>query len=207
MKQIFSFIVGVTLVASISSGQNDGALVPIGFINAVGLAEKTDFQIDAKSIKPAGFVAGAYASSFGVPPGNHGFSFTNGSCERASSNVAIKEGISPLYVLYKLGIIQRDRTVKNVLKIASIPPQARSRGAHFFAFSTLEGRRADIKVNGAALSIDPLKLSPIAEGSLLIEGQGNKPLRCAPRETGNYIVVLFDGSDSRTRWSLVEMTN
>src|SRR5437016_3049885 len=124
MKRSFSLISALLVcTVHIIRAQNSASGVPIGFVNAVGLLGKADFQIDGRSLKPAGFVAGGYASSFGVPPGNHQFSFANGDTDKIAQTVEIKERFSSLFVLYKVAIPQPNRTVKNVLKLAEIPPQ------------------------------------------------------------------------------------
>jgi hypothetical protein len=192
-------------MACVIRAQDSGPVVPIGFINAVGLPTRTDFQIDGRSLKPAGFSAGGYASSFGVAPGVRQFSFAN-DIEKLAQTVQIKEGVSSLFVLYKVAIPQPNRTVKNVLKLIEIPPQPQPKSARFYAFSTLEGRRATLPANGSNIAVDPLKLTPLSDGSLTVEGDGIKRLHTKPNESGNYVLVLFDGADGKMKWALVEMT-
>jgi hypothetical protein len=207
MKRNFSLIsVLLVCTAHIIRAQDSGPVVPIGFVNAVGLLGKTDFQIDGRSLKPAGFSAGGYASGFGVSPGNHQFSFANGDTDKIAQTVEIKDRFSPLFVLYKVAIPQPNRTAKNVLKLTEIPPQPPPKGARFYVFSTLEGRRATLRANGSNISIEPLKLTPLVDGSLTLEGEGLKRLHTKPNESGNYVLVLFDGADSKMKWALVEMT-
>jgi hypothetical protein len=208
MKKIFSLTLGFTICVTICivRAQDSGAVVPIGFVNAVGLSSKTEFQIDGQILKPAGFTEGGYASSFGLSAGNHQFSFANGDSEKVSRAIEIKERYSPLFVLYKVVTPRNDGTVKNILKLSDIPPQPMPRGARFYAFSTIEGKRATLRANGSVLSIEPLKLTLIADGSLTVEGEGLKSLHTKPNESGNYILVLFEGANSRMKWSLVEMT-
>ena len=207
MKKIFSLTisVGLSFVHALSAQESDK--VPVGFINAVGLTTKTDFQIDQRPLKPAGFSEGGYAASFGLSPGKHEFSFSNDACEKISLSVEIRKGLSPVYVLYKISVRRVDGTTRNVLKLADVPQQALGSGPQFFIFSTLEGRLADLTVNGANLSLPPLKLSQISGQSLFVEKTGRKSLRSTPRERRNFVLVLFDGADSRMRWSLIEMTD
>jgi hypothetical protein len=205
MKQAFSvLIVSVATLLPIL-GQNIGE-VPVGFINAVGLTAKTDFKIDGRPLKPAGFATGAYASGFAVSSGTHQFTFSNAGADTVARNVSVTPGASPLYVLYKGIVKQGNGAPKNVLKVAEIPPQAVTTGPQFFAFSTLEGRLATFQANGVPLSLEPLKVIPIPGAALTVESAGAKPLHATPREKGNYVLVLFDGVDSRLHWSLVEMT-
>jgi hypothetical protein len=180
-------------------------LVPIGFVNAVGLTSKTDLKIDSQSLKPAGFSEGAYASSFGLPIGNHPVSFANNGCDKLSANFEAKVGYSPLYVLYNVTVPQRNGMIKNFLKLAAIPQQPQQ-GRRFFCYSTLESRPITVRLNGTVATIPPLRLTPILGESLTVDGDGIKPLHVAPREAGNYVLVLFVGSDSQLRWAFVEMT-
>ena len=64
MKRIFSIFIILGLCAARVAAQNADNTVPIGFMNAVGLATKTDFQIDGRSLKPAGFSQGALRQQF-----------------------------------------------------------------------------------------------------------------------------------------------
>jgi hypothetical protein len=207
MRKTFSLLSTLLVCTSqIIEAQDSGPVVPIGFVNAVGLAGKTDFQIDGRSLKPAGFSAGGYASSFGVSPGVRQFSFTTGETDKLAHTVEIKERVSSLFVLYKVAVPQPNRTVKNVLKLTEIPPQPPPKGPRFYAFSTLEGRRATLNANGTPVLIDPLKLTPLSEGFLTLEGEGLKRLHTKPNESANYVLVLFDGVDSKMKWAMVEMT-
>jgi hypothetical protein len=185
--------------------QEPGVLFPVGFINAVGLASRTDLQIDGQSLKPKGFAEGGYASSFGLAGGNHQFACTNAGCEKVTQAITVKEGSSPLYVLYKISVPQPDRTIKNVLKLTEIPTQTAARGPQFLIFSTLERRTATLQVNGTPLSFEPFKLVRIEGSSLTVASEGVKPTRFNPDESGNYVLVIFDGSNSRLRWSFVQM--
>ncbi len=205
MNKTFSFVIAVAASMLQFSARAAGD-VPIGFINAVGLPTKTDFQIDGRSIKPAGFAAGAYAGSFGLAAGSHRFSFANPSAQAAVQNANIMQGASPLYVLYNAPARQRDGTIKNILKVAEITPQPLANAVQFFVFSTMEGRSAALQLNGSPSSVAPLRLTPVPGATLTAESEGIKPLRSTPREKGNYVLVLYDGIDSRLRWSLVEMT-
>lgn len=205
MKKIFSLFAVLTLSVQFASAQDDA--VPIGFVNAVGLASKTDFRIDGKSLKPAGFGEGAYASSFGISEGTHEFTFTNGDCEKVGKSIEIKTGSSPLYILYKVDIPQKDGTVKKVLKLTGIPQQTSAGKARFFAYSTVEGRRATMRINDQEMSIEPLKLVPLEGESVSLPSDTSVPTKIAPREPANYVVVIFEGSDLHIRWAFVEMTH
>jgi hypothetical protein len=200
-------LIGLLFVAvSALHGQgNNNALIPTGFVNAVGLTTKTDFKIDGQSLKPAGFSEGAYASSFGLTAGNHQFLFSNDGCNTVSASFQAASGYSPLYVLYNAPVRQRNGMVQNFLKLATIPPQP-AQGRHFFAYSTLESSLVTVHLNGAPMSLPPLRLAPIQGESLTVDGTGIKPLHVAPREAGNYVLVIFAGSDSQLRWAFVEMT-
>jgi hypothetical protein len=186
-------------------GQGSGPLVPVGFVNAVGLTSKTDLKIDGQSLKPAGFSEGAYASSFGLAAGNHPALFANDGCNNLSASIEAKAGYSPLYVLYNVPVRQRDGTIRNLLKLTVIPQQPQQ-GRRFFAYSAVEAGAIGARINGNQVSLAPLKLTPILGESLTLDGAGIKPLHVAPREAGNYVLVFFVGSDSQPRWAFVEMT-
>ena len=205
MKRIFSS--GAACFVSLTFVVAQDAAVPIGFVNAVGLTSKTDFKIDGQSLKPAGFGQGEYASSFGLSEGSHRFAFLNGDCDKLEANIEIKKGSSPLYVLYNVRVPQKDGKVKNVLKLTGIPQLPSHSGVHFFAFSTLEGRSAELRINDQTGTFQPLKLTPLADGSISIDSDATRPVRIAPREAGNYVVILYEGSDSRVRWAFIEMTH
>lgn len=205
MKKIFNFGIIMALAAGTSLGQKPPAPTAVGFVNAVGVASKTDFQIDGKNVKPAGFLEGAYSSSVGLTEGTHQLTFVNSSCEKTTQNVVAKEGLSPLYVLYKVAIPQPNGATKNVLKLTTIPGQPQARGIRFFAFSTLENRPAVLRANGSELRIEPLKLTVLEGSKLRVEDEGVKSKSYEPSESGTYILVLFDGSNSRMRSVLVEM--
>src|SRR5438046_848044 len=107
MRKIINLIVAIfvmALFADIAKAQTSDSLVPIGFVNAVGVPTKTNFTIDNQSVKPVGFTEGGYASSFGIQAGGHQFTLTNGNCEKLLTTVNVKERTSPLYVLYKVSI-------------------------------------------------------------------------------------------------------
>jgi hypothetical protein len=206
MKRICSFIVAAVACAPAVFAQPAPVAVPTGFVNAVGLSTATDFRIDGQSVKPAGFLEGAYATSFGVAPGSRQFSFSNPGCDPLSVTLEVKTGNSALHVLYKTSTRRTDGTIKNALKLMSVPQQAAPRGPQFFVFSTFEGRNVNLPINGSSMVVEPLKLTPIDGSSVELKGSGLKPLRVSPREPGNYILVLFESADSPMRWALVEMT-
>ncbi len=205
MKRTFSLLIIAMITGSFVASQE--STVPIGFVNAVGLTSKTAFMIDGQSLKPAGFSEGAFAGSFGLSEGSHQFSFSNADCEKVATRIEIKKGASPLYILYNVGMPQTDGKIKNVLKLTGVPPQAADNKARFFAFSTLEGRSADLRINEQPMSFQPLKLAPIAGTSVAINSNDGRPLHISPREAGNYVFVLFMGANFRLRWALVEMAH
>jgi hypothetical protein len=205
MKKISSLLIGSFFCVLTTLAQAPGILIPVGFINAVGLVSRTDLKIDGQSLKPKGFAEGGYVSSVGLVGGNHQFSFTNGDCEPLIQAITVREGSSPLYIVYKVSVPQPNRTIKNVLKLAEVPTQAPARGPRFFIFSTFERRSASLQINGAPLSFEPFKLVSVEGSSLTVASEGVKPVRFNPDESGNYVLVIFDGSNSRLRSSFVPM--
>lgn len=181
------------------------ASTPVGFVNAVGVTSRTDLRIDGQSLKPSGFAEGGYASGIGIGAGNHQLSFSNPSCEKFAATVQVNDGISQLVVLYNVPTRQTDGTNCNVLKTAIIPQQQTSRGKHFFCFSTIEGRAITLQINGSGITVQPLTLTALAGESLDLSTAGIRPLHVAPREGGNYVLILFPGSDGTIKWSFVEM--
>ena len=206
MKKSFSAVIYILLAASAAAqAPKSGEPVSIGFVNAVGVAAKTEFRIDGNSIRPTGFAEGRFVESFGVTEGTHVFSFTNSACEPLSQPIEVKAGSSPLYILYKATTRSPDGRVTNKLKLTGVPPQARSRGRQFVGFYASENAGVTIRVNGATVMLDALKLSPLGEGTLEVQTVEPRPERYNPSEWGNYVLVVFDGSGARPKQALVQM--
>ena len=213
MKAFFSVLIVVSaavLVHQESTGQ--GTAVALGFVNAVGLETKTDVKVDGSSLKPAGFNQGSFVEGFGLPEGKHHFSFLNGTCDAVAQDIDVKPGPSPLYVLYAVplknpdgtAVKNPDGTVKNKLKLITIPPQTRSRGCQFFGFYASESPATTFRANDSNIPIKGLQLIPLGQGRLTVQ-TGVQPVRYQPIDSGNYVLVVFDGSDSHLHQSFVQM--
>lgn len=207
MKKIPSITLAVALAIPSALSQSPPPPAAIGFVNAVGATTRTDFQIDGKSLKRAGFVEGGYTSSFMVSEGTHQLTFTNGESEKATQAVQAQAGTIPLYILYKVAVPRPNAVAKNFLKLTSVPAQGPARAPRFFVLSTLEGRAAVIRLNGSDVRVDPLRLGTLQGNALTVETPGAKPIHYDPKEPGNYVLVLFEGSNLPLRAVLVPMSN
>jgi hypothetical protein len=205
MKETFRIIFVVVAASTVIFAQNVPPPASIGFVNAVGLKTRTDFQLDGKSVKRTGFAEGGYAISFQISEGNHQATFANADCDRAVQSISAGGGASALYVLYKVALRQPDGRAKNLLKVVAIPPQSAVREPRLLAFSTLEGRAISLRVNGSDVRVEPFKLLPLPSPTLSLDGAGIRPARYEPDEPGNYILVLFDGSSSTVHSTLVPL--
>ena len=62
-----------------------------------------------------------------------------------------------------------------------------------------------IKINGVDKSIPALKTIPLDGTSLSVRVGTGEPITYGPSEGGNFVLVLFDGADSRLHQVLLVM--
>lgn len=205
MRRNFSIALSVLFAAQLAFSQQ----APTGymaFMNAVGLPTKTDVQFDGHSLKPAGFPEGNYIESFGLPVGPHAFTFSNKDCTPLSQSISVAGSPAPLYVLYNAPIKQPDGTVKQTLKLLSVPGQSPAGNQRkFLALYASERSSATVNVNGAPMSIPSNKITSLPGSSVNIATDNKEPMHYAPANPGNYVVVFFDGSDNRLRQAMLQM--
>jgi hypothetical protein len=203
MKRIFSDFTALVIISSTLS-----AAVPayVGFVNAVGLETKTDLRVDGKSVKPSGFPQGNYIESFGLPAGRHTFSCTNGDAVSTEDSVELKGSPAPLYVLYKVDVPQSDGKIRHLLRLTGIPGQPPTAGSRrFFGFYASGKPSASLVINGQRMSIPQLKAVRLEGGELTVGIDGTDPVHYGVSESGNFALILFDGSDGRLRQVLLRM--
>lgn len=176
----------------------------LGFMNAVGLDTRTDVKYDGNSLKPAGFTQGNYIESFGLPVGRHQFVFTNSDCIPFNQAIDVISP-APLHILYKVVVLQNGKP-KNALKLTTIPGQPPAHSSYrFFVFYASDRPSATLKINNSTLAVPSMRLVPLEGKSFTVDSGAKEPMRYETTRPGNYVLVLFDGSDSRLHQAFLQM--
>ena len=75
----------------------------------------------------------------------------------------------------------------------------------FFAFYASNRPSLDITANGVRTSVPKLKAISLDGQNLTIDVGAGEPMHYDPSRPGNYVLILFDGSDTKARQVFLQM--